>query len=317
MNSDTQVRDAIAAFDRLFVPLRKTLAAVKSLSELKDLGCGAYEADCLLLAGQAGTGKTMALTYLKHQNRADWTDRGWVRPVAYVQAPPNCTLRSLATTILVELGDIVPSKGNLVEMTDRAVAQLRNQEVRILVIDEVHHLINQETRKVAWDAAEWIKGLLNRNVCPVALSGLPHAKQIIDGNDQLRRRCKGLIEMHPYDWGVEDDRKQFILFLNELDRNSGLAGRSPLARTDIAARIHAFSDGTIGRAKALVRKALHISMVRQLAAIDEDVLADAANALRIMSADPAVNPFGKGGRSSGTSGEKGRVEAAPVRGVSR
>ncbi|KAA0578202.1 TniB family NTP-binding protein [Azospirillum sp. Sh1] len=287
----TERDQRLVEINALIVGTTQSLDALRSIGTLHGSWRGAHEAACMLLLGLTGTGKT--LTVLEHARRhpASDGDGDMRRPVLIVTVPARCTLRSLAGAILIELGDILPGRGSEAELTARVRHHLRRQGVELLVLDEFQHLINKRDARIVHEAADWVKGLLSANLCPILLVGQISAKRIIETNGQLERRVQTICCFRPYDWRIDDDRLEFRAVLDAIDARLGFPERSDLGRTDTALRIHHFSRGLLGQAMRLVRKASEIALAEDRPRLTRSVLAEAVDRLRLAPGTDALNPF--------------------------
>lgn len=283
--------DLLAAFDHWGVVTPQSKALKTRLEDFHRSGVGRYEGKCLVVTGTDGTGKTWGLRELVANHPECEGPTGVVRPVLYVEAPASCTLRSLSGEILSELG-ISPGKANQVVVTRRVLGQLRDQGVRTLIIDEFQHLLDQRTMKIEVDAANWVKRIVNANVCGVVLAGQPYAQAVVASNAELRRRTVGMIEMRAFDWADKDDRLAYRVFLDQMDKNAiRLPTRSNLGAPDTALRIHHFSRGKLGDTCLLVRTAFGIAIDAEAPCIAPEHFAQAVERLTIKTGERAFNPF--------------------------
>ncbi|MDQ2102881.1 TniB family NTP-binding protein [Azospirillum isscasi] len=265
MNRNDRVR-RLFKLKNVFADTERTREATERIQCLHENHGTGLEARCLLLTGLQGAGKSTVLKRyaLRHPDTAEeLRDR---RPILQLDVPAEATLRSLASTMLATLGDLVPSRGNQVEMTVRVQGLLRKLGVELVILDEIHHLIHSSTHKIAYDAAEWIKGMLNANICPFVLAGQPYADRIVASNPQLRRRCEGEVYLPSYDWEDERQRTEFRVVLNALEHALELPGASRPGSYDTALR-------------------------RELPCLSHELLAEATDWLRVREDRRLVNPF--------------------------
>ena len=158
----------------------------------------------------------------------------------------------------------------------------------MVIFDEFQHLIDSDTDRIAYRAADTVKTLLENNVCPLVMCGVSHAERVLHTNGQLMNRARPTVMMRPANWGSQDDQLAFRLFLNELEDVLGLPTQSGLAELGTAHRIHHVSRGLYGHASNLVREAL---LRRHLAGnttscITREQLAEAADGL--LSREPVM-----------------------------
>src|SRR3546814_6983095 len=108
-----------------------------------------------------------------------------------VECPAHATIKGLAETLLTALGDPKPWRGSQQEMTQRVLYGLRLRRVSLIVLDEFQHLSNQvRSNYAAYETADWLKSLLNANICPILLVGTEAAASVLRVNEQLQRDRK-------------------------------------------------------------------------------------------------------------------------------
>jgi hypothetical protein len=213
---------------------------------------------------------------------------GFVR----VETPPHATLKGLAEALLAKLGDPMPSRGTHQSMTIRIIERLRDRKAKGVILDEFQHLIDRRgaTEKVAHDAADWVKGLLNEAQCPFLLVGTESAEDVIESNEQLKRRCTSIARLMPFGYSTSDAREAFNDLMVALETCLGLPKPSDLGSDDMAARIHYATFGLIGHIVRLLEAALFLEMDRMIGRLTKETLADAF-AQSLTRYDGRVNPF--------------------------
>src|SRR3546814_14230289 len=100
-------------------------------------------------------------------------------PLLYVQLPSDCTPRWLAITILraMEVPEEFAARGTLDTLTKRVEMNLVKRGIRLLIIDEFHHLLKSSNKHVLFDVTEYIKSLLNTRACPIVMAGKRDAER--------------------------------------------------------------------------------------------------------------------------------------------
>src|SRR5690606_7061677 len=136
----------------------------------------------------------------------------------------------------------------------------------------------------------WLKGLLNKAICPIVLSGTHPALQVIEANEQLHRRCNAITQLGASPFRTSDERRFFRSLLQAFDQRLPFDEPSGLEESDLAARIHAATDGLIGRVSHLLTTACRKALSEDLLCLHMQVLGDAWAASAIPSSGK-VNPF--------------------------
>jgi hypothetical protein len=247
--------------------------------------------------GPSGSGKTRIVREWTKSRAAKAEKEGGALNVVVVEVPPGCTLKSMASELLMVLGCPKPDYGSQTERTRRVAELAELNKVDLIVFDEIQRLIDVDSHKVKKDVANWLTGLLNRRVCPLLLVGEPHAELIFQGDDAgqkniyLERRTMGEVPITPYDWNDLQARLEFRSILHVLDQELGMPERSDLGTVETALRIHAFTHGRVGLVTRLLSEAKRVAQAAGLSRVTKDTLADAVDVLRIGSDKQEPNPF--------------------------
>lgn len=282
------------------------------------------EPHCLMLVGPTGVGKSKLVdSYARAYPPTVATDaRGerTQRPVVQATIPTPATVKSLAVTLLVALGDPRPTSGTVVTMTDRLVRYMADCGVELLILDELQHFVDRNSHRVLEDASNWLKLLLKTTRVSCVLVGLEHeAELLLRANAQLGRLFGDPYVLAPFAWdearpGTIDD---FRRLLAEIERLMPLAEPSDLAGGDMARRLFVASGGTMGLLMALVRRAAHLALTEGRERLDAATLARAFAHRLAGERRGIANPFvsGVAGAQTGTAGARRELAAAGRRDI--
>lgn len=285
-------RMKLAKFSEHLIDYREVGQVREELEYLHETGVQRGGAGCMFILGPSGSGKTTALDHYKSSHPPVCEAERDRLPILLVEAPPRATPKGLAEVMLAALGDPAPSKGTLQSMTRRVENFLQQRGVELVMLDEFQHLVDRQNSadRVAYDAADWIKGLLNKRICPIVLSGTELASIVIEANEQLKRRCSSIIHLQPLPFGTQEERRYFRAILQEFDNALPFDEPSDLAKAEMAARIHSATGGLVGRVSHLLTMACRKALSEDLPCLDMRVLGDAWAAVTTTSSR-AVNPF--------------------------
>ena len=290
MNGNERRRkpDAMSA---IFIDTTRTKKVFDRLDEL--MKRSADEAICcaLPILGLSGAGKTRGCKEWVRRRQQAAKETGGRFDAVWVEIPADCSLKGLAAEILMALGDPDPDYGSQTDRTRRIAELVAAQKLHLLVLDELQRFIGADSGRVKREVANWLTGLINRDVCPLVLIGEPQAELVFEGNTYLERRTLGAWTVEPYDWHDGHDRTEFRTWLHLTEQELGLAEPSGLAEPDLAIRIHAFSLGRIGLAVRLLTEARSLARMENRTRLTRALLGDAADLLRIGSAKRKPNPF--------------------------
>ena len=274
----------------------ETPTARNALNEIENLRLYGKQSDwseSLLVAGPSRVGKTAILRHYKQRFPERLEERQLIRTVLFVRLDADTRLHSLISATLREMGDPRPDHGTPGHRTARALKLMELQQIEVVIYDEFQHLIDSDTDKIAYKAGDTVKSILNAGLCRVVMSGVTHAERVLHTNSQLIGRTRPSVYLQPLDWRDPDQRLEFRVFLNEIEKALGLPEPSGLSSVETAHRIHHFARGLNGYAHKLIREALVIRFTEGeiTSCITEDQLTRAADRLLLIEPTRRLNAF--------------------------
>jgi hypothetical protein len=238
----------------------------------------AAEPPCLMISGRTGAGKTTLAEIMIERHPTEWRPEGRYSPVvrAIVEVPAR--VKNLASTLLRALGDPLYEKGSTIEMAARIEHLCKNCGVRVIIIDEIHHFVDPDRKKVLNDVTNWLKTLIkDRTKVAFILIGLEdEAEQLLKANGQLLRLF-GTPKLLPAFIWDEDKPKtinQFRALLCMIEDQLPLNEPSDLSNQEIAQRVFVASDGTLSYVMRLIRGATERALALERERIDVVILAE-------------------------------------------
>lgn len=134
--------------------------------------------------------------------------------VMFVSMPAAASNVALAMRIIETIIGNIPIKGKVHQILDRAVKTMQAAGVKVLMVDEMNHLLEKRTTERAQNKeirqiADWFKELGDLATVSMVVAGLPHLSRMYADNDQLQNRGLVGATIHPYAWSVLDEQKQF------------------------------------------------------------------------------------------------------------
>src|SRR3546814_12281684 len=87
----------------------------------------------------------------------------------------------------MEVPEEFAARGTLDTLTKRVEMNLVKRGIRLLIIDEFHHLLKSSHKPVLFDVTEYNKSLLNTRYCPIVMSGLRDAERSVESS--VGRAC--------------------------------------------------------------------------------------------------------------------------------
>lgn len=210
------------------------------------------EPQCMFVTGDWGCGKTTVAEMYK-QRLPDSKKRF----ILTGEVPTPTKIPAVVEHLLGLINDPAPTRGKLGNQLDRLYKGLRDNEIELIILDEVQHLVNTENNKVISDVADWFKSLVNRTKIPVILIGLDRARQVLTQNQQLERRFEIKRKLEPFYYHNSESIHEFQRFLHEFDRMliPILGSSSNLGNDEISERIHHVTEGNMNKVVKLIRRA--------------------------------------------------------------
>lgn len=196
----------------------------------------------LLIVSPTGNGKTtMTFKFIDKYAPS-------IGNIVYVETPERTTLKEFYVEILNTLGYPAKSTRSTGDLRRKILTGLRNQNVKMLFFDEIHHLLDSR-RDHKKDILNGLKSLNNKAQIPIVLIGIETAKEILDLDKQVADRYPALeIPL----WEIDSD--EYYNLLATFEALLPLKKPSNLHSTKIANRIHILSKGRIGRIATIIRK---------------------------------------------------------------
>ncbi len=265
-----------------------------------------------IIYGPTGSGKTHLIERFISQPRfssfEDAERNATIRPLVAVSAPEPCTLSALGRRLYTALTQgVLPRNVREHDIWFRVGTQIGGQQVRIVVIDEIHHVLIGRNETEREKVAETLKGLMvgeltaidpdgeRRSVAfrPVCLvmSGMPQIKPFIQSHGQLRRRC-AFTRIEPVLEGAPG-LEQIRAFLGYLGEAMPIA--QGLDTPDMALRFRKASEGYLGFVTFLVKQAAYLAIdegvelidpIEHLAEVYEEVTECGAEANPFLADEP-------------------------------
>lgn len=116
-----------------------------------------------LCVGQSGTGKsTLKEMVRKAYPAVPLEDRELV-PVLCVDTPSKPTIRNMAEAMLLQLGEPCFTRGSAIDKTNRILNLVKDKQVRLIIIDELQHFIDQGRRRAPQEVSDWLKTLIDQS----------------------------------------------------------------------------------------------------------------------------------------------------------
>jgi Cdc6-like AAA superfamily ATPase len=206
----------------------------------------------LLLVGPTNNGKTMIVEKFRRAHpatSASQTESGAAHvPVLKVQMPAGPDEPRFFGAVLDELGFPHMLTDRITKRQDAALRMMRETQVRVLVIDEVHNILSgsrlQQRRLL--NLLRWLGNELQISLVAVGTADALHAVQ---SDEQLANRFEP-VGLPPWRAGREYEQ-----LLSTLEAVLPLRLPSDLAAPEIADKVLAKAEGVLGEIVSIVTRA--------------------------------------------------------------
>ena len=260
-------------FDEQYIPFPPFVAAKNAIEANLKMFRETGIAKHMLVTGEAGTGKSTLCQWLAHQHPVEHLqDRNKVTALV-ATIPPAATVPGVIDAMLNALGDPWHQIGTITAKTFRLVTLCRECGVELMLFDEAQHLHDRGDTRTHYMVGDWLKHLIDEIGVPTCLIGLPRVEQILQINDQLRRRfsrrmCLALGQSDTD--SVETECLQ--LFTSLVSFFSIPISSSLYSPQEMGRRLYYASDGRVAYVKKLLAAALHHALENDIEAIDAAIL---------------------------------------------
>jgi hypothetical protein len=262
-------------------------------------GVSNAEGRCLVINGKSGAGKSHIIK--RYMNRPDLQpgedEHGPLRPLIYIEMPPACTNKFLASKVhQAETGDLLNSKISVPESWDQALAQVYGQCTSFMIIDEVHHAMSTIAQRT--EMMNTIKSLLfperekaslrrPRYPLQIILAGIPAIAKVIQTDTQLSERAE-FYSIKPLPETMSG-RGKMAKFLSLVEGQLGFSKPSNLSTEDMVLRMMRATEGYTGRAMRLIKSAAFRTIDEGGVSLSREALGEAVSDMHDLG--PAANPF--------------------------
>lgn len=220
----------------------------------------------MLVIGRSNNGKSSILEKFKknHPPSPNYGGEKIKATVLGIQSPPGPNEAAFYSEILTALYERVPtSSGNA--KRDRVVEVLREIELKVLLIDELHNMLAGSSAKqqTLFNAIKYLSNTLKISIIGAGTSDLLRAVSI---DEQIQNRFK------PELLSLWKNGEEFERLLVSLESVMPLKNPSNLTDQRMCNKIHAMTEGTIGEISELVRAATIYALNAGKEQITYDVL---------------------------------------------
>ena len=290
MTTGVNTRTIVTNLRRCFLNLPQTSGAIARLQQLAAHSCEGEEPEHLLLVGEPGTGKsTLLKKFMSAHPRVEHPEFTEV-PALYTEVPSKTSIKSLAGLMLLNMGSDYWSRGDEVDRTYQLVHLIRACKCRIIILDEVNHLVDRGGAKTQYAIGDWIKQLGTSANASIVLAGTTRTQQLVWTNAQLASRYGEILTISPL--SMKDDRAaEFMGALQSLESLIRPMPSIELSNPTIAEKIAFATAGRLRSIRKLLVRAVEIAGGQQRPKLDLAALSQAFEQVIYPRAPAERNPF--------------------------
>ena len=226
---------------------------------------------CLLIYGDSGIGKTMLLEKFRRAHRPFFEPHRGVEhiDVLAVQMPPVPSQTRFYGQILQAIGAPFRPSDRISVVETVAMGLLRKIRPRMIVVDEVHHLLAGSAREQR-ATLNLLKYLANELQCSMVALGTQDARTAMQSDPQISSRFRPL-EMPRW-----RDGEHLLRFLLAFERLIPLREPSKLAERTMSRAILDRSSGITGNMAEMLVQAAELALQRDREHLDLPLLDEVA-----------------------------------------
>jgi len=293
-NIDSEFFKKLTAVENLLIAHPSFERAVCHLQKTITLSSNGIEPRHALLLGESGTGKTwlaqhLASLYFQDGKGIDSPNTN--NPVLLVNTPSIPTLKGLAEEILLALHDPLYCRGTASDKRQRALGLIKKCRVKLIVFDEFQHFLDHGWYNSLTSVTDWLKRFIDDAGIPCLLMGLPRCEEILQANEQLRRRFSTTLELPVFSIDTNDAEREFRAILNQIDRSLPTERKSGLAESDFARRLYFASNGLLGYLRKIITAAFEVTVQENRSMVDMQILEKVFTEVIWREGRNALNPF--------------------------
>ncbi|WP_223543843.1 TniB family NTP-binding protein [Pseudomonas sp. BF-B-28] len=241
-----------------------------------------------MLIGPTGVGKTRLCQIIEKQlgpihtvQRADCEKT--IRPCVYVELPASATIKSLSMVMAQTLGARPNDYQSVTALETLIIARLITMEVKLVILDDFHHVAQKGLSKTKDSLCNWIIKLLNKSGIPFLLSGTTASETTINMAEELSDRFPYRARLEPLPMIEKSSASAFLGVVARLQQEMIRLGclRSYIHLTDHNhyTSIYLATQGNFRRLSDLLHDSFRIALLRGDHSLTIDDFADAADDL--------------------------------------
>jgi Bacterial TniB protein len=193
--------------------------------------------------------------------------------------------------MLLAMGSPFWNRGGEPERTHQLVTLLRACKVRLIVLDEVNHLVERGSSKTHYAVGDWIKEVSKKAAVSFVLAGTPMAEQLLVTNEQLRGRFGEVVHLTSLSLGDEQEARVFRAVLRTFQKLIVDIDCVDLASPTTCRQFAFATDGRLRAIRRLLVRSVEIALADKERRLDVSTLASAFESVIYRRPPKGRNPF--------------------------
>lgn len=238
----------------------------KKLEDLRDYPTNLRMPN-LLLIGDSNNGKTALLNRFINSNRSYIIEdtQELILPALMIQAPPEPDEKRFYNTILENLYAPYKSTEKIEMRQQRTIHLLKKLKVKILIIDEIHHLLAGTMAKQRL-FLNVLKYISNELQISLVCAGTREAFNAIQTDPQLANRFEPKVLSK---WNNDEE---YLRLLASFERILPLKNPSQLIENSIASLILSKSEGLLGEISKILELSTILAIETGIEKINKNII---------------------------------------------
>lgn len=191
--NDIQVNQALEALAACTVWYPEYRDAMRLVTKCIDTTRDRKDPSSAMLIGPTGVGKTRLCHMIEkqlgpRQSVMRSNCKVTISPCIYVELPESATIKSLSMVLAEQLGEKLGDHHSITFLETLIIERLKTMEVKLVILDDFHHVAQKGQSKTKSSLCSWIIKLLNRSAIPFLISGSSVAESTINTVQELSDR---------------------------------------------------------------------------------------------------------------------------------
>ena len=256
---------AASDFSQCYIEHPHVKHIMKDLDKLRARRLLSKDQQCILIIGEAGTGKSALIDHYKAKSQMTNNTTKTV-PVLLTRISAKRDLDSTLIQMLQDL-DLFASgqykrPGFATNLEQKVVNTLKRAQVELIIINEFQEILEYKSRQDRQAIGNSLKYISEEAQVPIAFVGMPWAAQICD-DPQWASRLIRKRELKPFYFIDANKREYYLSYLKGLAERMPFDTAPDLASPAIATPLFSATNGGNRFLKELLEEALIISLEQQ------------------------------------------------------